>query len=106
MPGDATTPTETVTRPDNEVGSPGRAPAGGGRQTPEQARLTERAPTGGDDSERKDLWSQHGEPGRSPPTPGGSSGGHSDQKASRGPEADRPVAGGLSKPERKAEAER
>ena len=42
----------------------------------------------------KEGWGKSGEAGRAPPAVGGSSGGHSDQKASRGPAADEKVADG------------
>lgn len=91
---------ETVTRkPDDAVGTPGTPPAGGGRQTPDQAAITDMDSGGRSDAERNAGWDA-GAAGQSPPALGGSSGGHSDQKAARGPDADRKVAGGLSKPER------
>ncbi|MER2266759.1 hypothetical protein [Methylobacterium oxalidis] len=101
MGGDSI-PTETVTRkPDADVGSRGGPAAGGGHQTPEQAAITGAGSGGRSDAERGRDWSAAGgEPGRAPPTPGGSSAGYSDQQASRGPDADRKVAGGGSKPER------
>ncbi|WP_336487856.1 hypothetical protein [Methylobacterium nigriterrae] len=96
-------PTETVTRkPDEAVGTPGGEPAGGGRQTPQQAEMTRMGTGGRSDAERKEGWDAGGEPGRNPPALGGSSGGHSDQKASRGPRAGETVADGLSKAEREA----
>lgn len=81
MAGDRTTPAETVTRkPDDAVGSPGPAPAGGGKQTPEQAAITATGSGGRSDTERQSAW--HGsEPGRSPQASGGASQGHADQKA-------------------------
>ena len=91
---------ETVTRkPDADVGSPGEPPAGGGHQTPEQAAITDLGPGGRSDAERK-AEQQAGEPGRAPPALGGSSAGHSDQIASRGPDAGRKLAGGGSLAER------
>ncbi|MDR7040000.1 MULTISPECIES: hypothetical protein [Methylobacterium] len=104
MSGDSI-PTETVTRkPDADVGSPGGPPAGGGRQTDEQAAITRTEGGGRSDAERNAGWqAARGEPGRAPPTPGGSSAGHSDQQASRGPDADRKVAGGGSIYEREAD---
>lgn len=94
---------QTVTRkPDDAVGSPGSPPAGGGHQTPEQAAITDQGGGGLGSSERKDTRPDAGEPGRSPPVPGGSSNGHSDQKPSRGPGEDRKTAGGLYKAEREA----
>lgn len=91
---------ETVTRkPDDDVGTPGSGPAGGGRQTGDQAAITDMDAGGRSDAERNAGW-EAGAAGQSPPALGGSSGGHSDQKPARGPDADRKVAGGLSKPER------
>ncbi|MDP4022663.1 hypothetical protein Q8W71_08520 [Methylobacterium sp. NEAU 140] len=95
----------TVTRkPDDKVGSPGSPAAGDGHQTPDQAEITGLGSGGKDDAARKDDWGR-GEPGSTPPAVGGSSGGHSDQTASRGPEADRKVAGGLYRAERRSEGE-
>ncbi len=48
---------------------------------------------GKDDGARKEDWGG-AEEGRTPPAIGGSSGGHSDQKASRGPNAGEKVADG------------
>ncbi len=91
---------ETVTRkPDDDVGTPGTAPAGGGHQTGAQAAITDMDAGGRSDAERNAGW-EAGAAGQSPPALGGSSAGHSDQKAARGPDADRKVAGGLSQPER------
>jgi hypothetical protein len=91
----------TVTRkPDDVVGSRGDAPAGGGRQTADQAAITEMGSGESPRPEPKDGWGKAGEPGRSPPAVGGSSGGHSDQKASRGPAEDETVAGGRYRAER------
>ncbi|GJD34716.1 hypothetical protein [Methylobacterium aerolatum] len=90
----------TVTRkPDDAVGSRGNAAAAGGHQSPQQAAITDMDGGGKDDAARNRDWGT-GEPGASPPALGGSSGGHSDQKASRGPEADRTVADSLSRAER------
>jgi hypothetical protein len=95
---------ETVTRkPDDAVGTPGAPPAGGGRQTGAQAAITDMEAGGRSDAERNAGW-EPGAAGQSPPALGGSSAGHSDQKASRGPQADRKVAGGLSQPERAEDA--
>lgn len=89
----------TVTRkPDDAVGSRGEPPAGGGHQTADQAAITDMGEGG--TPEPRDGWGGTGEPGRSPPAVGGSSGGHSDQKASRGPAADETVAAGHSRAER------
>lgn len=96
-----TSDSETVTRkPDDKVGTRGTPPAGGGHQTPEQAAITDMGSDGTPQSEPKDGWGATGEPGRAPPAVGGSSGGHSDQKASRGPAADAKIAGGHSRAER------
>ncbi|WP_342167264.1 hypothetical protein [Methylobacterium sp. SD21] len=91
----------TVTRkPDDKVGSSGSAPAGGGHQTAQQAEITGMGSGGKDESDRqKDM--SGGAAGASPPAIGGSSGGHSDQTASRGPEAGEKVAGGHSRAERR-----
>lgn len=91
----------TVTRkPDDKVGSRGSPPAGGGHQTPDQAAITDVGSGGAPQAEPKEGWGRTGEPGRSPPVVGGSSAGHSDQKAARGPAADEKVAGGHSRAER------
>ncbi|WP_457104492.1 hypothetical protein [Methylobacterium sp. P5_C11] len=91
----------TVTRkPDDAVGSRGTPPSGGGHQTADQAAITDMESGGTPQSEPKDRWGAAGEPGRSPPALGGSSGGHSDQKASRGSTGDTKVADGLSRAER------
>ena len=91
----------TVTRKsDDAVGTSGDAPAGGGRQTADQAAITEMGTGGTPRTEPKEGWGNAGEPGRSPPAVGGSSGGHSDQKASRGPAEDEKVAGGRYRAER------
>ena len=93
---------ETVTRkPDADVGSPGGPAAGGGRQTPDQAAITDMGRGGRSDAERQGDW-KAAEPGRTPPALGGSSAGHSDQTASRGPDEDRKVGGGLYPAERAA----
>ena len=91
----------TVTRkPDDAVGSQGDPPAGGGHQTADQAAITEMGSGKTPRSEPKEGWGSTGEPGRSPPAVGGSSGGHSDQKASRGPAAGEKVADGHYRAER------
>ncbi|KAB1076398.1 hypothetical protein [Methylobacterium soli] len=97
-------PTGTVTRkPDEDVGTPGGPAAGGGRQTAQQAEMTRMGSGGRTDGDRNEGWdAAGGEPGRNPPALGGSSAGHSDQKASHGPRAGETVADGLSKAERKA----
>ncbi len=94
----------TVTRkPDDKVGSKGSPAAGGGHQTADQAAITDMGGGGKDDSARHENWGQ-GDAGASPPAIGGSSGGHSDQKASRGPEADRKVADGLYRADRETKS--
>lgn len=100
----ATSESETVTRkPDDAVGSRGTPLAGGGHQTPEQAAITDMGSGGTPRSEPKEGWGSTGEPGRAPPAIGGSSGGHSDQKASRGPAADTKVAAGHSRAEQETQ---
>ena len=90
----------TVTRkPDDAVGSKGSPAAGGGHQTSAQAAITDMGAGGKADTDRKKEWGE-GQAGASPPAIGGSSGGHSDQTASRGPEAGRKVADGHSRAER------
>lgn len=84
----------TVTRkPDDKVGTAGSPPAGGGHQTAEQAAITEMGSGGKDEKSRRDEMGG-GAAGSSPPAVGGSSEGHSDQTASRGPDEDAKVAGG------------
>lgn len=91
----------TVTRkPDDKVGSRGTPPSGGGHQTADQAAITDMESGGTPRSEPRDRWGEAGEPGRAPPVRGGSSGGHSDQKASRDPAGDTTVADGHSHAER------
>ncbi|MCJ2065013.1 hypothetical protein MKK63_20200 [Methylobacterium sp. J-088] len=91
----------TVTRkPDDAVGSRGDPPAGGGHQTAEQAAITNMGGGEKPQPEPGEGWRDTGEPGRSPPAIGGSSGGHSDQKASRGPDAGETVADGHYRSER------
>ncbi len=99
--GRLTSDSGTVTRkPDDAVGTRGDPPAGGGHQTADQAAITGMGSGEAARPEPKDGWGRTGEPGRSPPAVGGSSGGHSDQKASRGPAADETVAAGRSRAER------
>ena len=94
----------TVTRkPDDAVGSKGDPAAAGGHQSAEQAAITSMDEGGKDDAARREDWGKGGEPGASPPALGGSSSGHSDQKASQGPDAGRTVADGLSRAERENE---
>jgi hypothetical protein len=91
----------TVTRkPDDAVGSRGEPPVGGNRQTADQAAITDMGSGGTPRTEPKEGWGQAGEAGRAPPAIGGSSGGHSDQTASRGPATGQKVAGGLYRAER------
>ncbi|AMB44018.1 hypothetical protein Y590_03865 [Methylobacterium sp. AMS5] len=83
-------------KPDEAVGSPGPHPAGGGHQTSEQAAITGQGGGGRSDAERHGEWGESAEgaaAGRTPPAIGGSSGGHSDRKASTGPREGEPVAG-------------
>ncbi len=83
-------------KPEDAVGSPGPRPAGGGHQTPQQAAITGQGSGGRSDDERTGEWAkgtEGAEEGRTPPAIGGSSGGHSDRKASAGPRAGEPVAG-------------
>ena len=54
-------------------------------------------------TEPKDGWGRTGEAGRSPPAAGGSSGGHSDQVASRGPATGEKVADGLYRAEKESQ---
>lgn len=104
MARDTSEASQTVTRkPDDAVGSSGKPAAGGGGHTAEQAAITDMGAGGASDAERKAGWKQGGEPGRAPPTPGGSSGGHSDRKASRGPQVDETIAAGHAKAEREEE---
>ncbi|MCJ2014434.1 hypothetical protein [Methylobacterium sp. J-076] len=98
--GRATDESGTVTRKsDDKVGSAGSEPAGGGHQTAEQAAITGMG-SGGKDEEARKRDMSGGVAGASPPAIGGSSGGHSDQTASRGPAEDAKVAGGHSRAER------
>lgn len=103
MARDTDEASQTVTRkPDDAVGSSGKPAAGGGGHTAAQAAITDMGAGGASDAERKNTWDQGGAPGRAPPTPGGSSAGHSDQMASRGPRADAKIVAGHSKAEREA----
>jgi hypothetical protein len=85
---------------DNLVGRSEGPIVGGGHQTPEQAAIVEQGGGGLTDAERRRTWDGGGEAGRGPPAVGGSSEGHSDQVATRGPRENRKVAGGLSDTER------
>lgn len=78
----------------------------GGRQTPQQAAITEQGGAGKTDAGRNAEWGSAagepnvgGEPGRSPVAVGGSSQGQSDQNDGRGPDGGK-VAGGLYRSER------
>lgn len=72
----------------------------GGRQTPQQAAITEQGGAGKTDAGRNAEWERAaGEPGRSPVAVGGSSQGQSDQNDGRGPDGGK-VAGGLYRSER------
>lgn len=84
--GDPTTPSETVTRkPDSDVGEPGSPAVGGGRQTPEQAAITDIGDGGRSDADRDHTWrAPEGQAGRAPAPTGGASGGHADQNSARG----------------------
>jgi hypothetical protein len=99
MPRETSESATATRKPDDKVGTPGEPPAGGGHQTPEQAAVTGMGSGGKDDTARTKEWGG-AEAGRTPPAIGGSSGGHSDQKASTGPDAGEKVAGGLYKAER------
>ncbi|WP_407524266.1 hypothetical protein [Methylobacterium oryzisoli] len=81
-------------KPDDVVGRPGGPAAGDGHQTPQQAAITGQDGGGRDEASRAGEWSKAGTPGRPPASVGGSSGGHSDQKAAQGPHEDEKVAGG------------
>ena len=87
-------------RRDDEVGAMGGGAASGGQHAPEQKAITDMGAGGSTDAERKERWDKSGEPGRSPPVPGGASGGHSDRKTATRP--DETVASGHSKSEREA----
>ena len=79
---------------DNIVGQSEGPIGGGGHQTKEQAAIVQQDGGGLSDAERSRTWSKEGQ-GRMTPAPGGSSGGHSDQLAARGPRENRKVADGL-----------
>lgn len=83
---------------DDIVGQADGPPVNGGRQTSQQANLVEQDGGGLSDVERSRM--NPGRPDKANPALGGSSGGHSDQVASRGPAENRKVAGGLSQSER------
>jgi hypothetical protein len=84
---------------DNIVGQSEGPIVGGGHQTQEQAAIVQQEGRGLSDAERSERWSEDG-PGRMTPSPGGSSEGHSDQIAARGPRENQKIAGGLSDTER------
>ena len=90
---------------DNVVGQSEGPIVGGGHQTKEQAEIVQQEGGGLSDAERSRTWSEEGG-GRMTPSPGGSSEGHSDQLAARGPRENRKVAGGLSDPERHHQEDR
>ncbi|MDP4004973.1 hypothetical protein [Methylobacterium sp. NEAU K] len=100
MAGPTNEPGTVPRKPDDAVGTRGGPAAGGGRQTPEQAAITDIGDVELGRTEPKAGWSGSGEAGRSPPALGGSSGGHSDLKASRGPTAGEKVASGHARAER------
>ncbi|GJD47571.1 hypothetical protein OPKNFCMD_0279 [Methylobacterium crusticola] len=82
-------------KPDDVVGSRGAPAAGGGHQTPEQDAITRQEPGGRTEQSRNAEWSEAGgTPGRPPVSVGGSSGGHSDQKAADGPREGEKTAAG------------
>jgi hypothetical protein len=85
---------------DNIVGQSEGPIVGGGRQTPEQAAIVKQEGGGLSDAERSRRMQQGGPLAKSNPAIGGSSGGHSDQQASKGPNEDRKIAGGLYDTER------
>lgn len=84
---------------DNIVGQSEGPIVGGGHQTPEQAEIVKQEGGGLTDAERRRMES--GKPGSGNPAVGGSSGGHSDQVASRGPAEGKKVAGGMSVSEKR-----
>jgi hypothetical protein len=90
---------------DNRVGESDGPAFNGGRQTAQQADIVKQEGGGLTDQERR--RSLEGQSRRSDPAVGGSSNGHSDQLAAKGPNEDTKVAGGLSLSERtKGEGER
>ena len=83
-------------KPDNIVGESEGAIVGGGRQTPEQRKLTEQSGGGLSDAQRSEAWKNAGgEPGRAPVALGGSSQGQADrmpsEKAKSGERASNPA---------------
>jgi len=79
---------------DNIVGRSEGPIVGGGHQTPEQAEIVKQEGGGLTEAERSRQIGSAPR-GKGDPAIGGSSGGHSDQMAARGPDEDRKVAGGL-----------
>ena len=81
---------------DNIVGRSEGPIVAGGHQTPEQAAIVQQGEGGKSDAERNAGWTGEGSR-KNPPDPaiGGSSGGHSDQIAARGPKEDQKIADGL-----------
>jgi hypothetical protein len=84
---------------DNIVGRSTGPAVNGGHQTPEQADIVKQEGGGTTDAERHSRM-EGGPRTKGDPAVGGSSGGHSDQIASRGPAEGRKVAGGQSHSER------
>jgi hypothetical protein len=81
---------------DNIVGRSEGPIVAGGHQTAEQAAIVQQGGGGKTDADRNAAWNgDEAQKGRMDPAIGGSSGGHSDQIAARGPKEDRKVAGGL-----------
>jgi hypothetical protein len=81
---------------DNIVGESQGPILNGGHQTGQQAEIVNQGGGGKTDAERRQEWSgSDAREGRADPAIGGSSGGHSDQMAARGPREDRKIAGGL-----------
>ncbi|MET0258279.1 MAG: hypothetical protein ABW179_06820 [Methylobacterium sp.] len=75
----------TITREPDEVGKPGTPAAGGGRQTAQQAAITEMSTGGLSDADRsRDRPDAGSEAGRNPTPIGGSSAGQSDQNSASG----------------------
>ena len=85
---------------DNIVGRSEGPIVGGGHQTPEQADIVKQEGGGLSDAERSRQMQQGGSLAKGNPAIGGSSGGHSDQLASKGPAEDRKIADGLYDTER------
>ncbi len=83
---------------DNIVGRSEGPIVGGGHQTSQQADIVKQEGGGLSDAERRRM--DGGQQGKGDPAIGGSSGGHSDQMAARGPAEGRKVAGGLYRTER------